>query len=262
MDSEQEIDVTPYQERLNEVEGAIADVDRVRERNEFLASHDTDDLAATIESLEKSARILRTDIMTGVDTPMQYILQKEQDYNSAVESLSYLVMERTYLERVSGDISDEAYDLLLREVEDLNTTIQEAKEFDNIGEKGVYPLPGLKYKVNSEFGTRWDPVTQSNYQYHQGTDLYAPSGSKVVAVYSGVVHAAGNSYNSGNYIYLDHGEGVMTFYCHLSEIKVEKGQEVHQGDLIALSGNTGARTTGFGVYIDKTPREPRKLLEW
>lgn len=259
-------DVRLYQERLAIVQEELSHIDSIRARNDFFESLDTQSLTDSINRLTQSAYSLRVVAMSSMNVPIEDLTRVEESYYSTMGTLEELVLARNYLMPLEGDVEDEAYSLLTKEIDELIYIIGDASVFEDIGKAGVYPLPEMEYKVNSEFGTRWDPVTKSAYTFHQGLDLKAPYGSKVVAAFSGVVHAAGNSYNSGNYIYLDHGDGVMTFYCHLSEILVAKGDTIQQGQLIALSGNTGARTTGphlhFGVYIDGKPYDPRKVLEW
>jgi len=77
-------------------------------------------------------------------------------------------------------------------------------------------------------------------RWHYGQDFRAPNGTRVYATGSGIVtKAAWTPYGFGNRIEIDHGYGFKTIYGHLSEFLVEAGQEIHRGDLIALSGSTG-----------------------
>jgi murein DD-endopeptidase MepM/ murein hydrolase activator NlpD len=98
---------------------------------------------------------------------------------------------------------------------------------------------------------------------HQGTDYHAPVGTTVRAANGGKVLLARNLYFEGNCVMIDHGQGLVTIYMHLSKIKVKEGQTVMKGQLVGMSGNSG-RSTGphlhfavrwQGLYVD-----PRTLL--
>jgi murein DD-endopeptidase MepM/ murein hydrolase activator NlpD len=99
---------------------------------------------------------------------------------------------------------------------------------------------------------------------HQGLDYHAPRGTRVAAANSGTVLLARRLFFEGNCVIVDHGQGLMTLYMHLSKFKVRKGQKVRRGQLLGLSGATG-RATGphlhlavrwEGIYLD-----PAKLLK-
>lgn len=83
----------------------------------------------------------------------------------------------------------------------------------------------------------------SNGSYHGGVDFPVSVGTNVFAVADGVVTTVRKLDKSyGYYIIIDHGNGVSTLYAHNSELLVSEGQPVKQGDIIALSGNTGNST--------------------
>jgi murein DD-endopeptidase MepM/ murein hydrolase activator NlpD len=110
--------------------------------------------------------------------------------------------------------------------------------------------------VSSEFGPRWG-------RNHNGIDLAAPIGSTVRAAAGGVVFHAAPFGSFGNFIAIDHGDGMTTFYAHLNSIEVYEGQWVSRGDRIAGVGSTG-RSTGphlhFEVRIGGVPQDPRGYL--
>jgi murein DD-endopeptidase MepM/ murein hydrolase activator NlpD len=83
---------------------------------------------------------------------------------------------------------------------------------------------------------------------HLGIDIAAGEGASVYASDSGVVTAAtgGWNYGYGNYIMIDHGNGYITLYAHLSQINVVRCQSVYAGNLIGLAGNTG---NSFGAHL-------------
>jgi murein DD-endopeptidase MepM/ murein hydrolase activator NlpD len=112
----------------------------------------------------------------------------------------------------------------------------------------AWPAPNCKV-VTSEFGWRSDPFTGLK-AYHNGVDL---SGSKVegtpiVAAYDGIVGQASYNSSMGNYIYLEHGDGLRTIYLHASKLYVSKNDVVKKGDVIAAVGSTG-RSTGAHLHF-------------
>jgi murein DD-endopeptidase MepM/ murein hydrolase activator NlpD len=101
--------------------------------------------------------------------------------------------------------------------------------------------------VSDVFGTRrtFNGKVQS---MHQGLDFAAPTGTSVSAVNSGTVLLAGPLYFEGNCVVLDHGQGLLTLYLHLSEVKVKQGERLERGQEIGLSGGTG-RATGPHLHL-------------
>ncbi len=105
--------------------------------------------------------------------------------------------------------------------------------------------------VASGFGWPADDHSLSGNPYgpsHLGIDITAPEGANVYAAGSGVVTMAqgGWNYGYGNVIQIDHGNGYVTVYAHLSSINVSVCQPVFQGALIGYSGNTG---NSFGAHL-------------
>ena len=98
---------------------------------------------------------------------------------------------------------------------------------------------------------------------HSGMDIAANEGKPVKATESGRVLFAGDLFFTGNVIYLDHGNGLLSLYAHLSKINVKKGQKIKQGDIIAKVGKTG-RVTGahlhWSVYLNGNAVDPALFL--
>ena len=105
-----------------------------------------------------------------------------------------------------------------------------------------YPMPN-NTKVSSPFNPhRWHPI-RGIYRPHYGTDFTAPIGTKVYAPANGtVLKTSYQRGGAGYYIIIKHAGGYSTVYMHLSKALVRTGQKVSQGQVIALSGNTGGST--------------------
>lgn len=99
---------------------------------------------------------------------------------------------------------------------------------------------------------------------HRGVDIAVGKGYPIRAVNDGRVALAGDFYFAGNTVYVDHGLGVYSMYCHLSKIDVKQGQMVEQGQKIGECGSTG-RVTGphlhLSVFILGKSVDPMPLLE-
>jgi murein DD-endopeptidase MepM/ murein hydrolase activator NlpD len=117
--------------------------------------------------------------------------------------------------------------------------------------------PPVETEVSGGFGAArtFNGVKKSQ---HEGLDYHAPIGTTVRATNAGTVILARGLYYEGNCVVVDHGDGLLTFYMHLSEIRVEEGAQVTRGQVLGLSGNSG-RVNGphlhfavrwQGLYLD------------
>ena len=118
--------------------------------------------------------------------------------------------------------------------------------------------------ITSRFGERFDAFT-GELSVHHGIDYGVPIGTPVVAVGRGRVVAVGSSAASGNFVKLAHRDGYESLYLHLSRFAsaVHLGAIVDQGQVVALSGNTG-RSTGphlhYELHLAGTPLDPLATL--
>ncbi len=123
----------------------------------------------------------------------------------------------------------------------------------------LWPLLG---RIMSPWGVREDPFSGEG-AIHTGVDISASTGTPVHVTADGIVARADWYGAYGRMIVVDHGNGMQTWYAHLSRFEVLPGQAVHRGDVIAESGSSG-RTTGphlhYEVRIGGTPVNPYQYL--
>lgn len=119
--------------------------------------------------------------------------------------------------------------------------------------------------VNSGYGYRADPINIGEVRFHAGVDYRAVEGDDIHALFNGVVISTGWSDTIGNFVVVQSGENVKYLVCHCSEICVEDGQLVSQGDVIARVGGTGSRCTGphlhLALYLNGVTYNPDRLFK-
>ncbi len=114
--------------------------------------------------------------------------------------------------------------------------------------KFIWPLANGAGYVSSGFGER---TLRGAKNFHRGTDIAAPYGTKILAADAGTIVEYGYQKNGlGNYIAIDHGNGIRSYYGHCSSLvkSIGKGTKVYQGQVIAYVGSTG-NSTGNHVHF-------------
>jgi murein DD-endopeptidase MepM/ murein hydrolase activator NlpD len=116
---------------------------------------------------------------------------------------------------------------------------------------------------SSSYGYRRDPFN-GQAAFHAGIDFPGTYGQQIIAAASGKVSFVGQRPGYGNVVEIDHGNGIMTRYAHLSRFGARVGEDVKRGQAIALMGSTG-RSTGthlhFEVRVHGDAVNPRRFLE-
>jgi murein DD-endopeptidase MepM/ murein hydrolase activator NlpD len=122
------------------------------------------------------------------------------------------------------------------------------------------PVAGV---LSSDFGYRVHPVS-GDERFHYGLDIAAPSGTDIHCFADGIIEAVGVSETFGNYLQVEHEDGISSFYAHCSRLLAEKGQKVKEGDVIAKVGMTGTATgphLHFEILRNGVNLVPRRYIE-
>jgi murein DD-endopeptidase MepM/ murein hydrolase activator NlpD len=132
-------------------------------------------------------------------------------------------------------------------------------EQDTVDTDFVSPVEG---KLTSLFGLRRFFNKQARSP-HSGVDIAAPAGKPVKAPACARVISTGNYFYNGKTVFLDHGQGLISAYFHMNEVKVRAGQKLERGDLLGTVGATG-RATGphlhWSIYLNGAQVDPTLFI--
>ena len=165
--------------------------------------------------------------------------KKLEEYNEAIENSEETA--KAYAEEIA------------KKEEEINQLLLKAAQESGGGSVGIAVTDGyiwplaVRGTITSHFGKRTAPTAGAS-TYHKGTDIAAPEGPAIYAVADGTVTTATYSSSAGNYVMINHGNGVYTAYMHASKLHCEVGDTVSQGDTIAEVGSTGV-STGPHLHI-------------
>lgn len=165
-----------------------------------------------------------------------------------VKNKKYVSPDEAQLERIG------------RERKIIDSALTNWRDVDVDGLALASPVDGPR---SSSFGLRRFFNDQPRAP-HKGMDIAASEGAVITAPGGGIVTATGDYFFNGKTVIIDHGQGFVTMYCHLSEIGVDEGQQLEAGEPVGAVGATG-RVTGphlhFGTYLNGTAVDPALLLQ-
>ena len=183
----------------------------------------------------------------------------DQAITFLVESKQYEEQHLTLKNRHMVNPSAEELKRIRHEHVVINRALRGFRPLQAVPTHFILPVIG---RVSSTFGLRRFFNGQAR-KPHSGIDLAVPEGTPVQAPAAGSISTTGNFFFDGNTVFIDHGQGLVTMYCHLSEIDVKPGQEVQAGETIGKVGMTG-RATGphlhWGVSLNDARVDPTLFL--
>ncbi|HAG10790.1 MAG TPA: M23 family peptidase [Desulfotomaculum sp.] len=208
--------------------------------------------------------------MTEIDHWIETVKHTDSDGGTWYERVLHIVItqrtaeEQAEIYRFNDDQREVLDELLSGEYDQyfiaLITGLRHLGDGTEVIAEGLYIWPSAASDyVTSFFGTRLHPIL-GVYKTHSGIDIGAGYGTAVLAAADGAVAtAAYDAGGYGNYIIIDHGNGNMTLYAHMSQMSVGVGQTVKQGQTIGFVGSTGMSTgphLHFEVYVGGTRVDP------
>ncbi len=213
------------------------DTDMLRQQYALLAER-YDTLAQVMENVDRRDRNVFNILFES--SPYDFNAERREANQAAYEKLfrrSNRQLRRTFDERLSA---------LEKRSEELAASAWDMRRrIDSLGD-ATNRIPAIQPVINKKltlltasYGMRIHPFFKT-LKSHQGVDYIVPEGSRVFATADGrVKEVSTRSSTSGRVVVIDHGNGYETSYGHLGAVNVRRGQEVHRGDIIALSGNSG-----------------------
>lgn len=222
-----------------------------------------DEFQETVKKIEETGEKLQEE-EAQLQSLQDALISKQNEANTLLEENS---LELANLEKELGSAQEKVNKLLdqaKRAREQQNSTSSSggsgsAGASQIIG-TGELAWPTTSKRVTSYYGNRVAPVAGAT-SWHDAIDIGAPIGTPVYSVKDGTVITASWGYNGGrgNYVMVDHGNGLVTRYQHLSDIYVKVGQKVKKGENIAAVGNTGASSgphLDYAIYVNGKTVDP------
>lgn len=183
--------------------------------------------------------------VSGIESPVKFTIKDKQ----------YEIQKITIKDKRKVEPNKEDMQRITRESKRIDNALTHWSDQPPANLDFIMPVAG---ELSSPFGLRRF-FNNLPRKPHSGVDIAVPKGTPVKAPLAGEVIETGDFFFNGNSIFIEHGQGLVTMYCHLDTIKVKKGQHVMQGDIIGTSGMTG-RATGphlhWGISLNNARINP------
>jgi murein DD-endopeptidase MepM/ murein hydrolase activator NlpD len=191
---------------------------------------------------------------------------KVKNTSGETQNLGFQVEDKAYEEqhitiKDKRKVNPEKRDMerITRESKQIKSALRHWSQQDDVALSFEKPVEG---PTSSPFGLRRFFNEQARNP-HSGLDIAAPEGTPIRAPAPGTVIETGDFFFNGNTVLLDHGQGLVTMYCHMNRIAVSPGQTVDSGDVLGEVGMTG-RVTGphlhWGVSLNDARIDPLLFL--
>lgn len=238
----------------------------------IMASDDFSDFFSQTDSIENSGTKVREILNTITEARQQLMSDKEEaaekkdEHDKTKDALEEKGLALQTTENQKQELlgqtqaEKEKYEQLLNDVRDEIYSLESEKSVDYgkipASKDGYFDYPVSKAVISQSYGCLQNAFAKKSYPscnggkggFHNGLDFSSGSGLNIFAVRDGKVIGSGNNgkYAYGQWIAIDHGDGLVTLYGHLSKKYVSKGDKVDQGDKIGIMGTTGYST---GVHL-------------
>ncbi|MDR3539938.1 MAG: peptidoglycan DD-metalloendopeptidase family protein [Desulfosporosinus sp.] len=240
------------------------------------------DLSDFVTRMEYFNKLVDNDrhLLTDIKSQKEQIAQKTRELQSRRDQAAQLQMQAASVstnldqtksqQRLALDQNQKTQQQAFDEVDRLESeanalgdkirkmqAAQSTRQGGVSGSISTWPVPGF-YEISDPFGWRTHPITHKQ-SLHTGTDIIAPSGTKIHAAGAGVVLVAGWNSAYGNMTIIDNGNGISTLYGHQSALAVTEGQSVQADQVIGYVGSTGMSTgphLHFEVRVGGNPTDP------
>ncbi|MDF2925452.1 MAG: hypothetical protein K0R57_4366 [Paenibacillaceae bacterium] len=244
----------------------------VHKDEEILEANKADKEAITLKEAEIAQNLSQLEGLYNQQTAVVMTLQKQEKQREvAIASLTRQEQEQ---ESISEE-AEAAVEKLVKDKQTLRNKLLEEQRKEAAKKTGKPaqtkpPYSGGKLQwplstggtISSEFGYRTDPIKKVN-KLHKGIDIAAPKGTPVLSADEGTVILASWVSGYGNTVVVDHDNGLVTWYGHMSVISVKEGAAVKRGGKIGEVGSTGDSTGNhlhFEVRANDVPANPRSYL--
>lgn len=224
---------------------------REARENTEAAQEEYEQLKIELEAKQDELREEQEELQADIDEATQLITDIENDLENRQAEYDEIMAAE---EEANAEI-----EALVAELEEQRRAEEAAKNASNVNNGGssggtasgtasfVWPVASYVY-ITSRFGYRTHPIT-GKYSNHTGIDIASNQGTSVYAADGGTVTRASWYGGYGNCIIIDHGNGYMTLYGHLSGYAISEGDTVTQGQTIGYVGSTG-NSTGPHLHFE------------